>query len=126
MKPGDSMTISPALTNDGNVPMYMFIRVEMPVYGAAGLYEIESSWDLIESGTNDDGVWVEVYRYGELDPDQTTSALADHMTMVDMPNADFTRLADLNVSMEGFGCATDGVSLDGAWGRIKLEYGDLN
>ena len=106
--------------------MYMFIRVEMPVYGAAGLYEIESSWDLIESGTNDDGVWVEVYGYGSLAPDQTTTPLASAMTMVDMPNSDFAGMTELNVSMEGFGCATDGVSLDGAWDRIKQYYSDLN
>ena len=80
MRPGDSISINPMFTNSGSVPMYMFMYVEMPACAIdesgstlEGMFELEdSTWELVESGLNDNGdMWYEVYRYGELNPDQS-------------------------------------------------------
>lgn len=96
------------LTSDASVDMYVFIRVEMPSYNGDGLYDlnVNDTWKLVESGRVDDK-WIEVYQYNEvLGPEETTSALSDKMTMVDMSKADFAQLNDIDVSMTGYACGS--------------------
>lgn len=47
----ESVTINPVLTSDASVDMYVFIRVEMPVYNKDGLYDLDvnDTWTLVES-----------------------------------------------------------------------------
>ena len=121
----ESVSINPVLTSDASVDMYVFIRVEMPVFKGDGLYDInvDSSWTLVESGMID-GSWVEVYQYNDvLRPMQSTDALGDTMTMVDMSKAEFAELSDTDVSMTGYACKVSDTSADEAWEFIKSEAG---
>ena len=128
MKPGDSLSINPTLTNDGSVYMYMFMRVEMPMYDTSGLFEINNGddWELIkgEIDPNDPSQWIEVYRYNQtLPPDQTTIALADKMTLKKISNYEFANMPDLEVAMTGYGCAVSEATEDTAWGEIENYFG---
>ena len=40
--PGESMSINPVISSNATVDMYVFIRVEMPMYNGAGLYELNT------------------------------------------------------------------------------------
>lgn len=128
---GESVTISPVLTSDASVDMYVFIRVEMPVYNDDGLYDLDvnDTWKLVESGLVEsgavDGKWVEVYQYNEvLGLLQSTNALSNTMTMVNMSKADFAQLNDIDVSMTGYAYkVSDNVSAEEAWEFIKSEAG---
>lgn len=123
--PGESMSIDPVITSNATVDMYVFIRVEMPGYNGAGLYDIElnSGWSLVESST-DNEKFVAVYRYNDVvTPGSSTSSLGDKLTMVDMSVADYSALSDINVTMIGYACGADGETLDTAWDSIKGNYG---
>ena len=128
-------TINPVITSKASVDMYVFIRVEMPVYTDAegndgGLYTLntDDSWTLVDS-YEADGKWIEVYGYTEaLTPEASTTALADKMTMVDMTLSEYAQITDMDVSMTGYGCKTvdEGgadIDLGIAWESIKVEAG---
>jgi len=104
----------------------VFIKVEMPVFNDTGLYElnVDAGWSLVESSESN-GMWVEVYRYdSELKPDQSTTVLANKLTMKDMTLAEFAEIEEIDVSMTGFACRTaDVASIDEAWDYIKSEAG---
>lgn len=122
---GESMSINPVISSESTVDMYVFIRVEMPSYSSAGLYEIDvnSGWECIESGTNGD-TWFSVYRYNDVvAPGASTTALGSSLTMVDMSLADYSELSDINVTMTGYACGAEDESLDTAWESIKGNYG---
>ena len=126
--PGESMSVNPIITSESSVDMYVFIRVEMPVYNSGeGLYSFEpnSEWSLVESSEGLDGKWVEVYRYNEpLTPDESTTPLASSLTMKNMTLADLAEIKDVNVSMTGYACKVSDVgSIDDAWDYIKSEAG---
>ena len=124
--PGETVSINPTITSMSSVDMYVFIRVEMPVFNDTGLYElnVDASWSLVESGESND-TWVEVYRYDtELKPDQSTTVLANKMTMVNMTMAEFAEIEEIDVSMTGYACRTaDVAGIDEAWDYIKSEAG---
>ncbi len=123
---GESMSINTVITAEASVDMYVFIRVEMPQYGSAGLYELKNGngWSLVESGV-DGEAWYEIYRYNKaLTPGASTSALSSSLTMVDIGLSDYAALSDLNVTMTGYACGTeDGETLETAWDSIKENYG---
>ena len=122
----DTVTINPIITSESSVDMYVFIRVEMPVFNDTGLYElnVDTGWSMVESGESN-GTWVEVYRYdSELKPDQSTTVLANKLTMKNMTLAEFAEVSDVNVSMTGFACrVADVAGIDEAWDYIKSETG---
>ena len=64
---GESMSINPVITSEATVDMYVFIRVEMPGYNSAGLYEIDlnSGWSVEEEQVVGDK-WFSVYRYNDV------------------------------------------------------------
>lgn len=128
---GDSAGIDPVITSKDSVDMYVFIRVEMPMFTDAegndgGLYTLntDDSWTLVD-GYEADGKWIEVYGYNEaLKPEASTTALADKLTMVDMSLSEYAQVTDMDVSMTGYGCKTvdeDGQDVDmvTAWELIK-------
>jgi len=124
--PGESMGINPVISSNATVDMFVFIRVEMPGYNGAGLYEIDvnSGWECIESGANGDA-WFSVCRYNDVvAPGASTTALGSSLTMVDMSLADYAGIGDINVTMTGYACgAEDGETLETAWESIKGNYG---
>ena len=123
--PGESMGIDPVITSNATVDMYVFIRVEMPGYNGAGLYELNtgSGWTLVESGETGDK-WVAVCRYDDiLTPGEFTTALGSSLTMVDMSLTDYADLSDINVTMTGYACGAEGEELSTAWESIKGNYG---
>ena len=102
--PGEKVSINPMITSMSSVDMYVFIRVEMPIYSSGGLYDltVNDGWSLVESGESN-GTWVEVYRYDtELKPDQSTTVLANKLTMVNMTLAEFAEIEEIDVSMTGY------------------------
>ena len=124
--PGEKVSINPMITSMSSVDMYVFIRVEMPVFNDAGLYElnVDTGWSMVEIGESND-TWVEVYRYDtELKPDQSTTVLSNTITMVNMTLAEFAEIEEIDVSMTGFACRTaDVAGIDEAWDYIKSEAG---
>lgn len=124
--PGEKVSINPMITSMSSVDMYMFIKVEMPVFNDAGLYElnVDASWSMVESGESNN-TWVEVYQYdSELKPDQSTTVLANKLTMVNMTLAEFAEIEEIDVSMTGYACrVADVAGIDEAWDYIKSEAG---
>ena len=60
----------------------------------------------------------------ELNPDQSTTVLANKMTMVNMTLAEFAEVSDIDVSMTGYACrVADVAGIDEAWDYIKSEAG---
>ena len=123
--PGESMSINPVITSEATVDMYVFIRVEMPGYNGAGLYELNmgSGWSVEEEqGVGDK--YVTVYRYNNvLAPGSSTSSLGSSLTMVDMSLAEYADLSDINVTMTGYACGAEDETIDTAWESIKGNYG---
>ncbi len=124
--PGESMSINPVITSEATVDMYVFIRVEMPSYNDAGLYNFDpnSGWSLEESEVVD-GQYIAIYRYNEaLTPGTSTTALSSNFTMVDISLSDYAEIENVNVNMTGYACvAEDGETLEIAWDSIKENYG---
>jgi len=124
--PGETVSINPTITSMSSVDMYVFIRVEMPRYSSGGLYDliVNDGWSMVESSESN-GTWVEVYQYdSELKPDQSTTVLANKLTMVDMTLAEFAEIEEIDASMTGFACrVADVAGIDGAWDYIKIEAG---
>ena len=124
--PGETVSINPMITSESSVDMYVFIKVEMPRYSSGGLYDltVNDGWSMAESGVVDNK-WIEVYRYDtELKPDQSTTVLANKMTMKNMTLAEFAENEEIDVSMTGYACrTTDVAGIDEAWDYIKSEAG---
>ena len=124
--PGVEISINPTITSESSVDMYVFIKVEMPIYNGTGLYElnVDTGWSMVESEVVDNK-WIEVYRYdSELKPDQSTTVLSNTITMVNMTLAEFAEIEEIDASMTGFACrVADVAGIDGAWDYIKIEAG---
>ena len=96
--PGVEVSINPAITSKSSVDIYVFIRVEMPRYSSGGLYDlnVDTGWSMVECGESN-GTWVEVYQYdSELKPDQSTTVLANKLTMVNMTLAEFAEVSEID------------------------------
>ena len=123
--PGESMSINPVISSNATVDMYVFIRVEMPGYNGAGLYELNtgSGWSVEEAQVLGDK-FIAVYRYDDVvAPGASTTALGSSLTMVDMSLAEYSELSDINVTMTGYACGAEGEELSTAWESIKGNYG---
>ena len=123
--PGESMSINPVISSNATVDMYVFIRVEMPGYNGAGLYELNtgSGWSVEEAQVLGDK-FIAVYRYDDVvAPGASTTALGSSLTMVDMSLAEYSELSDINVNMTGYACGTEGEEMSTAWESIKGNYG---
>lgn len=123
--PGESMSINPVITSEATVDMYVFIKVEMPSFSSAGLYNLNtgSGWSVEESGVVGDK-YVTVYRYNDiLTPGASTNALGSSLTMVNMSLADYADLSDINVTMTGYACCAEDEEPSTAWESIKGNYG---
>lgn len=99
--PGESVNINPYVKSNASLPMYVFIRVQMPVVSLGPLYSItpNAEWVLVE----EEGSYL-TYAYAIddamiiLGPEESTNALANKMTMKRISLSEFAGLDDINVS----------------------------
>lgn len=99
--PGDSVNINPYVKSNASLPMYVFIRVQLPDSSSGPLYSItpNNEWLLVE----DEGEY-HTYAYAigdsmlELQPEESTNDLANKMTMKNISLSEFALLDDINVS----------------------------
>ena len=118
--PGESIGISPSITNTGTKDCLAFIKVSMPVYGESGsnayTFSLSSSWTKVSERSGE-----VVYGYSDvLESDADTGALCNTMTMVDMTASEFKGLADVNIELTGYlaDCDEYGTDVSAAWSKI--------
>ena len=112
------------ITSGATLDMYAFIRVVMPRFSSSGLYSLNvaDGWSIEESGGKD-GKFVTVYRYGDIvAPGEQTTPLATQITMKDIGEEEYAGLGDINVEVGCYGCGTEDMDIDDAWGAIKEHY----
>ena len=106
IKPGGSVALAPAVTNNGDVDAGVFIKVTMPeVSGSAAyVFEPDSSWYLVE----DDGS-VQIWSYGTssaleaVSPGSSTDALTSSFTMrSDITGAQFAAMSSVDIGFDGY------------------------
>ena len=117
--PGESVAISPSITNTGTKDCLAFIKVNMPVYGSganAYSFTVSSGWTKVSESSGE-----VIYGFTDiLESDADTGALCNSMTMVDMTASEFKDLADVNVELTGYlaDCAEYGTDVTSAWSKI--------
>lgn len=124
MASGDVRSMVPTITSASNVDMYVFIRAVMPKFGDGGLYEFENvGWSRVQA-EEQDGQWVEVYRYDDiLPPKSTTIPMCSGLKMVNMGLAQFAELTDFGVDFTAYACGTEDMGIDEAWDAVREHYG---
>ena len=125
IKPGGSVSLSPAVTNNGDVDAGVFIKVTMPEVSGSAAYTFEAGdgWNLVsESGG------VQIWSYGSSDaleavsPGSSTDALTSSFTMKsDITGAQFAAMSDVDIGFDGYlidYIEVDGTDPESAWGMI--------
>ncbi len=124
IKPGGSVALAPAVTNNGDVDAGVFIKVTMPVVGGTAAYSFEpdSSWYLVD----DDG-GVQIWSYGSdsaleaVSPGSSTDALTSAFTMKsDITGAQFAAMSDVDIGFDAFlvDIESFGTDPESAWHTI--------
>lgn len=124
--PRETFSINPSITYEALLDMYVFMRVEMPIYSSGGLYELAvNDGQCFVERCKSNGVWFEVYRYDNvLISGVATTVLVNSMNMVDMGMADCAEISEIDASLTGFACrVSDVAGIDAAWGYNKSEAG---
>ena len=128
IEPGDSFDVKPVVYNDATEEMYIFIQVDMPttVDGVLYSFDVDNEW--IPVSDNDGTI---IYAYGSaemtaLQPGDSTIALTERMTMIEMSNAEYASIDDINITITGYAIGTEGVSVNPteAWEQCK-EIGNI-
>lgn len=122
--PGDTVTIRPYVISESSVPVYVFIKVDMPYVSGGPLYDINVSndWKAVEENA---GTLVYAYAESEmtvLDPGEYTTYLASTMTMKSLSVADFAGIDDINATFTAYTMeVTDDIPTDPAqaWNTLK-------
>ena len=128
--PGDSFRVNPTVHNDATEEMYVFLSFDMPLVSETVLYSYEidnDSWIMVEEAGG-----TVVYAYASngimipLSLGDTTPALTDQMSMINISNADYAAIDDINFTITGYGIGTEEVTTDPneAWVYCK-EIGEL-
>lgn len=114
--PGDSFRVNPTVYNDATEEMYIFLSLDMPLVSETALYSYETnddSWIMVEEAG---GTVVYAYASNEtmtpLPSGDTTTALTDQMSMIDIRNAEYAAIDDINFSITGYGIGTEEVTTD--------------
>ena len=116
VKPGDSVSLSPALTNNGDIDVNAFVKVTMPTVSDVSAYTFEagSGWNLVDAD-NKTGVIEQIWSWGDntnleaLSPGASTGPLATSFTMKsDISGADFAAMSDINITFEGYMVEVEG------------------
>lgn len=103
--PGDTMTVSPTITNNGNDDGLAFIKFTYPTIsnntgmsGSAYTWTEKSGWSVIEQG-----IGYTVYGYSSpLGEYETTGELLESVTMKDMTGAEYKAIDDVNIRFDGY------------------------
>lgn len=123
--PRDSFYVNPSVYNDSTEEMYVFLSLDMPLVSEIALYSYEidnESWIMVEEAGG-----TVVYAYASngimtpLQPGDTTIALTDQMSMLDISNAEYAVIDDINLTITGYGMGTEDVPTDpnDAWVYCK-------
>ena len=122
--PGDSFDVKPMIYNDATEEMYVFIRIDMPTTYDGVLYrfEVQDGWITVD---NYGGTIVFAYAGSEmtvLQPGDSTSALAEQMTMNGISNAEYAAIDDINIIITGYAIGTEDVPMNPieAWNYCKI------
>ena len=109
VKPGDTVSLSQVLTNNGSVPVTAIIRLTVPAVNKASAYdyEVNSSWTLIES---DPAAGEYIYGYGTKDelstlaPGESTDPLVSTgFTMKSsITGSQFSSLSSVDIVTDGY------------------------
>ena len=125
IKPGGSVALSPAVTNNGDVDAGVFIKVTMPEVSGSAAYTFEtgSGWNLVSSSGG-----VQIWSYGSSDaleavsPGSSTDTLTSSFTMrSDITSSQFAAMSDVDIGFDGYLVeyeAVDGSDPESAWGMI--------
>lgn len=106
IKPGGSVALAPAVTNNGDVDAGVFIKVTMPVVNgtAAYVFEPDSSWYLVEESAG-----VQIWSYGidsaleAVSPGSSTNSLTSSFTMKsDITGAQFADMSSVDIGFDGY------------------------
>lgn len=106
IKPGGSVSLSPAVTNNGDVDAGVFIKVTMPEVSGSAAYTFEagSGWNLVSSSGG-----VQIWSYGSdsaleaVSPGSSTDALTSSFTMKsDITGAQFAGMDDVDIGFDGY------------------------
>lgn len=112
--PGDSFDVNPMIYNDATEEMYVFIRIDMPTTYDGVLYrfEVQDGWITVD---NYGGTIAFAYAGSEmtvLQPGDSTSALAEQMTMNGISNAEYAAIDDINIIITGYAIGTEDVPMN--------------
>ena len=110
--PRDSFTLNPTIYNDATEEIYAFISLEMPRTADVFLYEyeVDEAWQEVEASEN-----VIVYAYARnnemtaLAPGEETDPLTSQMAMINITNAEYASIDDINFTITGYAIGTDDV-----------------
>ena len=144
--PGASCDARPAIRNQGEIDIYCFFEVSMPLFGKEDVelektelpmdpvplvcYNADSAWTLVTE-TTDSGVQTEVYIYSDiLKPGEGTAPLFDGWRVPDFKVCDnrcgkysFTEIAEktAEIQIHGYAIQTSGVGTepDEIWSMMK-------
>lgn len=117
--PGDSIAVSPSITNTGTKDCLAFVKIDMPTYGSgspAYSLTINDGWIKVSESSG-----VITFGYNDvLQSDESTGTLCDSLTMVEMSASEFKGLADVNVEVTGYlaDTAEYGTDINSAWNKI--------
>ncbi len=117
--PGQSVAISPSITNTGTKDCMAYVKVEMPTYGAgadAYTFTDNSGWTKVAESSGS-------VTYGfntVLHSDESTSSLCESIAMVEMSSTDFKALDDVSITVTGYllDCDEYGTEVGEAWSQI--------
>jgi hypothetical protein len=122
--PGDSTDVNAYIENTATENMFVFIKIDMPVYEQEPIYEFETddSWVLVDS---EDGSVVYAYAGDEMTvlyPGEVTEVLMDKITMKKISNAAYSYIDDINIKITGYGLGTDGMNsnIQEVWDYCKV------
>ena len=125
IKPGGSVALAPAVTNNGDVDAGAFIKITMPSVGGSPAYTFEpnSSWNLVEESAG-----VQIWSYGSdstleaVSPGSSTTALTGSFTMrSDITGPQFAEMSSVDIGIDGYlidYAEVDGVDPESAWNLI--------
>ena len=120
------MSLSPAVTNNGDVDAGVFIKVTMPEVSGSAAYTFEagSGWNLVSSSGG-----IQIWSYGSdsaleaVSPGSSTDALTSSFTMKEsISGAQFAAMSDVDIGFDGYLVeyeAVDGSDPESAWGMIQ-------
>lgn len=125
IKPGGSVALAPAVTNNGDVDAGVFIKVTMPTVDGVAAYAFEpgDGWNLVSESAG-----VQIWSYGTssaleaVSPGSSTDALTSSFTMKsDITGAQFAAMSDVDIGFDGYLIdygVVDGSDPESAWGMI--------